>query len=135
MESRESKVDIRRFIKILRNITLTVQIAPFIYSALYIAVLGVYQSADENTLSILDTLFYVSPMIVAVHLVYSKILRLCAWHKTACALPVIPQVFTLIDYYVVSFSEVEAYAFNIMIISMAVLLLFAAYKVFFSNGH
>lgn len=134
MESQESRVDFKRLINILRRITLAVQIAPFVYSAIYILVISVYSFASDDILSLLDTLFYVSPFLVCFHLVYSKILHFCKWHRTACVVPLVPQIVNIIDYYVISFSEVEAFIFTLMIISMTTILIVSAYNVFFTDG-
>ena len=81
-------------------------------------------------LVILDTLFYVSPVVVVEFLILSKILRLCSWHRTACVLPLIPQVTVILDYTFVSFSEhVAEYSIATFSI-MCILLLVAAYNVF-----
>lgn len=90
-----------------------------------------YTSASEQTMVVLDTLFYISPLFVVSHLVYSKILHLCAWHKTACVVPLIPQAVNLVDYYLISLSEIEAMVFTLTIIAMVIILFVAAFNVFF----
>ena len=114
----------------LRRITLTVQIAPFVCGAIYIAIFVAYTFASEETMTALDTLFYISPLFCAVHLIYSRILHLCAWHRTACLVPVFPQVVNFVDYYLVSFSEIQALVFNWTAVAMTATLLIAAYNVF-----
>lgn len=104
---------------------------PFVYSAIYIAVFLLYTSASDETMTILDTLFYISPLFTVSHLIYSKMLHLCAWHRTACVVPLIPQVVNFVDYYLISLSEIEAMVFNVTAAGMIVLLLIAAYNVFF----
>jgi len=86
--------------------------------------------ASEETMTMLDTLFYISPLFCATHLLYSRILHLCAWHRTACLVPVFPQVVNFVDYYLVSFSEVQAFVFNATAMAMTAVLLIAAYNVF-----
>lgn len=90
-----------------------------------------YLYADETVMTILDTLLYVSPVIVIQFLILSKILRLCRWHKLACILPVFPQIPVILDHTVVKFSEraVDAHVITMMVMSF--LLLISAYKVFF----
>lgn len=77
-----------------------------------------------------DTLFYVSPIVVVGLLILSRLLRLCRWHKTACILPLLPQVVSFVDYYVIELTEVAAQVSIILFGSMSVFLLFAAYNVF-----
>jgi len=131
MDNRGQNIDLKRLVNTLRRVTTAVQILPFIYSSLYIAVLLLYNHASDNTLLVLDSLFYVSPVVIISFLLLSRVLRLCCWHKTACVVPAIPQAVNMIDYFVISFEDVYASAFNYMILAMVLLLLVAAYKVFF----
>lgn len=132
MGNQEGRDKILFVIEKLRSITLAVQIIPFVYTGLYIFVLCTYLFASEAVLNVLDTLFYVSPVVVIAFLVESRILKLCRWHKTACVLPVLPQVEVLADSCIYEFAQWEAQALIILIIVMSVLLLVAAYKVFLS---
>lgn len=91
----------------------------------------VYYFASEDFLWLADTLFYVSPMAVAAFLILSKLLRLCKWHRRAVALPLLPQAVNLLDYYVVDLSEVAVRVNFFIVLSMAILLMIAAYNVFF----
>ena len=90
-----------------------------------------YLYASEEVMAVLDSLFYVSPVIVIQFLMLSRVLRLCRWHKLACALPMFPQVPVVLDHTVVFFSEraVEIHVITMMVMSF--LLLISAYKVFF----
>ena len=90
-----------------------------------------YWSANELILTIMDSLFYISPIVVVQFLVLSRALRLCIWHKVACALPIAPQVAVLLDGTVITFSENSAKFSIVLMALMSAVLLFAAYKVFF----
>lgn len=103
---------------------------PFLYTIPYIAGLIASYFLSYDAARIFDTLFYVSPVTVCAFLVLSKLLRLCRWHKTACILPLLPQVVSFIDYYVIELTEIAAQVNIILFGSMAVLLLVAAYNVF-----
>ena len=81
-------------------------------------------------LRILDTLFYVSPIVVCGFLVESHILKLCYWHKSACILPILPQLIVFIDAYITELTSIEAYIAIITPIALSALLLIAAYNVF-----
>ena len=133
-ESIPTKTDNRDAIKYvvskLRDITLAVQIIPFAYTFIYIITLILYLFASEEVLTILDTLLYVSPIIIICMLVESKVLKLCRWHKTACALPAIPQINILIDRYIYEFSIRAEIIHLSIILLMSILLLVAAYNVF-----
>lgn len=85
---------------------------------------------SENARYVFDTLFYVSPVVIAGLLVESKILKLCKWHKTACILPIIPQITVFVDYHIIDLTQFEAYMSIIVPVAMSTLLLIAAYHVF-----
>lgn len=122
---------VKALIGTLRKITQVVQLAPFIYTGLYILVLISYLFAQDNVLNVLDLIFYVSPVVTLIFLLESRVLKLCAWHRAACVLPVIPQIVSLVDSVFIEFTVYEAAIFNGMLLLMSVLLLIAAYKVFF----
>lgn len=103
---------------------------PFIYTAIYLISISLSYAIPEDYIWILDTLFYVSPVTISAFLVLSKLLRLCRWHKTACVLPLLPQVVSFTDYYIIELTEVAAQVNIILFGSMAVILLVAAYNVF-----
>jgi len=128
--NREDPERILRLIRTLRYITLSVQIAPFVYTIFYIISLFISLSGNIVAQKIFDSAFYVSPFLVAAHLLYSRILHLCIWHKTACLLPLLPMVASLVDYFVV-FSSRSAFFIDIVFILMFGLLLVSAYNVFF----
>ena len=133
MSSTPAKDDharITNLIHTLRYITITVQFAPFIYSILYIISLIVSLSGNIVAQRLFDSAFYVSPFFVGVHLVYSKILRLCIWHKTACILPMLPVAASLVDYFC-CFNTHAAIIIDSTFILMFGLLLLGAYNVFF----
>lgn len=132
MANREQEIgQIKHLVNKLRYITLAVQILPFVYSFFYIFSLVMYLICDESALRILDTLFYVSPIVVCGFLVESHILKLCKWHKSACILPILPQAIVLTDAYIVELTSIEAQIAIITPIVLSVLLLIAAYNVFF----
>ena len=81
-------------------------------------------------MSLLDTLLYVSPIVIFGNLVQSRILELCRWHKAACVLPILPQLNIIIDRYIYEFTVYAILAHLIMVVTMSVLLLIAAYNVF-----
>lgn len=131
MDNQDRRADLKRLVDTLRRVTTAVQVLPFVYSALSIVTLSVYNFIPEEAQSQLDTLFYISPVCIVAFLILSKLLRLCKWHKTACILPAIPQIVGFIDCYIITLTVSEAYIINAVIIVMTVLLLIAAYKVFF----
>lgn len=121
---------VKRLILTLRSITLAVQVVPFVFSLFYIVSFALYSVLPESAQTVCDTLFFISPLVVIAHLVYSRILHLCKWHKTACLIPIFPQAVSFVDYYVIELTEIEALVTNLLTVSMIVLLLVAAYNVF-----
>ena len=116
----------------MTSITRAVQITPFIYSAIFIVVFTAYNLSDSWVLDLIDTLFYVSPAIVIVFLVFSRILHLCRWHRITCIIPIIPQLIDWADI-LFGFTQIEVITSNTLTIILIILLLVSAYKVFF-NG-
>lgn len=114
----------------MRSITITVQVIPFAYTLLYILTLILYLFASDSVLTILDTLLYVSPVVIVFNLIESRVLKLCRWHRTACVLPAFPQINLFVDKYIYEFSVRAEIAHISVIILMSVLLLVAAYNVF-----
>lgn len=131
MDSQDRRADLKRLVDTLRRVTTAAQVLPFIYSAISIVLLAVYNIVPESVQMLLDTLFYVSPVTVVAFLVFSKLLHLCKWHKTACVLPLVPQAISLIDYYLITLTVPEVWIVNMTIVAMTILPLIAAYKVFF----
>lgn len=131
MENHEQRVDSIKYLgSKLRYITLAVQIMPSVYSFIYILCLVAYLFCSEPILVLLNTLSYVSPVVIIGFLIESKILKLCKWHKTACILPILPQILVFVDYYIIELTEIEAYIAIATPIALSILLLIAAYNVF-----
>lgn len=131
MDSQDRRADLKRLVDTLRRVTTAVQILPFIYSAISIVLLAVYNIVPESVQMLLDTLFYVSPVTVIAFLLLSKLLHMCVWHKSACVLPMVPQAVSLTDYYIINLTVPEVWVANTLIVAMSAILLVAAYKVFF----
>ena len=123
-------LDLKGLVSTLRHVTTAVQVVPFVYVALYILTLVSYNFISEDAQTLMDTLFYVSPVTVLAFLFLSRVLRLCKWHRRAVVLPLIPQVVSFLDYYIIDLSEVAVRVNFYVILSMSVLLLIAAYNVF-----
>ena len=110
------------------------QLAPFVYALGYIIILFLYNFASDIVLDVLDDLFYVSPVVIAMNLVYSRILKLCVWHKVACVLPLIPEVANMSEALPFEFSFNEAHIINYSAAITSILFVFTANKVFFGDG-
>lgn len=84
-------------INIARRATTTVKLLPFAYVFVYTLCTIAYFFVSDETQTVLDMLFYVSPLQIIFALILSKTLKLCKWHKLECSLPLFPQVFVIID--------------------------------------
>lgn len=131
MDNRDQRVDLKFLVSTLRRVTTAVQILPFVYSAINIVILSCYNLFPEDAQYNIDMLFYISPVTIVAFLLLSKLLHLCKWHKTACIIPAIPQAVSLVDYYIYTLTDLGVNIINIVLVLMTVLLLVAAYKVFF----
>ena len=112
------------------RITKAVQVTPFIYSSIFIVVFFLYSFVGEKVMDYIDFGFYISPLVMVIFLVYSRILHLCRWHKITCIIPAIPQIVYIIDS-IFPFSQNEILLANILTLVMVVILLISAYNVFY----
>ena len=135
MESEQSRNNVvLSALNILRRVKKAVQLSPFVYAFAYIVILLLYDTASDMVLDVLDDLFYVSPVVIVINLVYSRILKMCAWHKTACLLPLIPEIANMSEEFPIEFTISQAQIINYASAITSILFLIAAYKVFFGDG-
>lgn len=131
----ESDERIKRLILTLRDITLAVQIAPFVISLLYILGIIAQLFFSGDTSWLFSMILYTPPPIILIMLIFSRMLHLCKWHRLACALPLVPFCFTMIDAYLIELSDIAVWLLNGLAIAMIILLLMAAYNVFLKPHH
>ena len=113
---------------------MAVQVFPFIYTALFLVLFTVYSFCSGAWLDVIDYVFFVSPIVVLSHLVYSRMLLMCAWHRVACALPIIPQSVDLFDTYIYHFEHGAWVVITITLILTTAIFMVAIYKVFFTEN-
>lgn len=130
VDNDRQRLDLGGLIKKLRQITRAVQLMPFIYGGFYVLSLTIYITGTEEAATLCDTLFYVSPIVAIEFLILSRLLKLCKWHRTACCVPLIPQVVSMIDYYIIQLSEIVVQVDIFVYMFSVILLLVSAYKVF-----
>jgi hypothetical protein len=128
MEIRES--EIRKVIKILKDATLVIKIAPFVFVLAQILTLLAYYFGNETLSVFLDYCFYLSPSVVILAVFLSLIFKLCRWHRLECLLPIIPTITWLVDEYVTDLSLVAAQVNVGTILLLFILSLINAYFVF-----
>lgn len=131
----ESDERIKRLILTLRDITLAVQIAPFVISLLYTLGITAQLFFSGDTSWLFSIILYTPPPIILIMLIFSRMLHLCKWHRLACALPLVPFCFTMIDAYLIELSDIAVWILNGLAIAMIIMLLMAAYNVFLKPHH
>ena len=130
MDKDHQNLDIAGLVKKLRYVTAAVQVMPFVYSDIFIVCMVLYLFCSDEAACACDTLFYVSPVTVVSFLILSRLLRMCVWHRTACVLPLIPQLISFVDRNVIEFPFSAASITIVTSIVLFATLLVAAYKTF-----
>ena len=135
MEREESVHLLNRLLDSQVRIVLAVQLAPFVYTLLFLAVFSLaFFSKNEQLLTAIDYFCFISPLVILAHLAYSWMLRFCVWHRLACALPILPQLVDLYDTYVSEFTVEQIIIVKATIIVTVLLYFIFAYGTFFSRN-
>lgn len=92
-------------IQILRRVTRTVKVAPFILAVLYMMSMVGYLLFSDTVSVILDYLFYISPSTIVILLILSKSTKMCVWHRLECILPIVAMIPALIDDFIMQFTN------------------------------
>lgn len=121
-----------RAVKIAQKVTFVVKIMPFAYAFLFMACLTAYMFTSDEVQTILDTIFYISPITIIFTLILSKTCRLCKWHRLECVLPLLSQVTVMIDLFY-PLTEVAAQINVGTIIAIFLLSIINAYFTFWRN--
>ena len=124
------QADILRIVKILRNATKVVKLMPFIYTIVYILCMVGYLLFSDEVATLLDMMFYVSPISIIFSLSLSRILKMCIWHRMECALPLLPTLLVFTDEFIKQFTVLYAYINVILISFLCIASLINAYFVF-----
>ena len=119
---------------VLRGVTKTVQLIPFVYLAFYAVHMIASAFAPEWLVFISDGILTASPFVTTFMLVLSRILKLCNWHKTACLFPSLSQIEGAVDSYLFTFTQNEIIILNILIGAASAAFLILANKHFFHDG-
>lgn len=121
---------IKTAFSILREVTFTLKVAPFIYTFMYIIFYILYVCVGDAYLMALERYLYISPIVIATMFYLSYTLRFCNWYRLQCLLPLFPQVLGLVDKYVYAFGEYSAMAVVGMTVAIFVISLINIYFVF-----
>ena len=124
------QADILRIVKILRNATKVVKLMPFIYAIVYIFCMVGYLLFSDEVATLLDKLFYVSPISIIFSLCLSRTLKMCVWHRIECILPLLPTFLVFVDEFIMQFTVLYAYINVILISFLCIASLINAYFVF-----
>lgn len=131
MDNPDPRNAVKAAFAILRKATRIVQLAPFAYLCFYAVYLLVGSLAEDNMLSLADSLMMLSPITTIGFLVASRLFKLCAWHKIACLLPSASQVEGYIDSFVFQFTQQEIIFINAALGLLAIVYVIAAIKHFY----
>ena len=110
MESRDPRIE--RLVSVLRLITRIVQVLPFAYLLLLAIYLLVERSLPVWALRLADNLLNVPVISFVGLLAAGKLLKLCAWYRTACLLPLSVKAECWIDAFVFTFTQREVIIIN-----------------------
>lgn len=134
-KSAQSRIQLNSIIDSQVRIVLAVQLAPFVYTLLFLVVFSLaFFSTNAAMLTAIDYFCFISPLVVLAHLVYSWMLRFCVWHRLACALPILPQLVDLYDTYISPFTVEQIIIVKATIIVTILLYFLFAYGTFFSRN-
>lgn len=117
-----------RAVKIAQKATFVVKIMPFVYALLFMACLIAYFFTSDDLQTILDTIFYVSPITIIFALILSKTFKLCKWHRLQCVLPLFPQVIVITDLFY-PLSEIAA---EMNVVTVALLFFLSLINAYFT---
>ena len=133
MESQGPNGAVSHIVFILRKVTRTAQLLPFVYLFIYAAFLLLEPYMSDAVFSIADDIACASPASLAVMLLASRVLRLCVWHKAACIIPFSSRVTEYIDNYIITFTQDEIMVINTALGIGVLVFIVAAYRHFFSK--
>lgn len=126
--------ELRNVAKKMRYATAIVKIAPFVCAIAYAVCIIAYLWAGDTFLFLLDTLFYTSPMMVALMYVMGVVFEMCKWHKLECLILLLPTIVSLLDVILLDLS-VAATWINWVLTAIVVLgSLYNAYRMFWQDG-
>ena len=133
MDSPDQRAAISRLIQVLRRITRVVQVIPFVYLALLSLYLLTESILPDWALRIADNGLNM-PMLGTIGLLGAgRILKLCQWFKAACILPVATKVENIVDSFIITLTQTELVAFNIILGILFITYISISYRHFFAR--
>lgn len=129
MDSPDPKGAASYLVYILRRVTRWVQLLPFAYLLLLAVYLLLESLMPDWSLRLADGLLNIPSQVIAGIVSLGRLLRLCAWHLTACLLPFLVKAVSWIDAFVLTFTQEE-----IILINTATGILFLTF-IYTANRH
>lgn len=130
MDSPDPKGAVSRLVAVLRKVTRIVQLLPFVYLLLLSVYLLTEYILPDWALGIADNVLN-APLVAIIGLIgVGKLLKLCAWFRTACLMPILPKIESWVDSFIVTFTQEEILCINISIGIIALVFLVAAIRHF-----
>lgn len=130
MDSPDPKGAVSRLVAVLRKVTRIVQLLPFVYLLLLSVYLLTEYILPDWALGIADNVLN-APLVAIIGLLgVGKLLKLCAWFRTACLMPILSKIESWVDSFVITFTQEEILCINISIGIIALVFLVAAIRHF-----
>jgi hypothetical protein len=125
--------ELRKVVKKLRLATTLVKLLPFVCAAFYIICLITYLWGSDAVLFYVDSLFYISPLMVGVIWILGAVFECCKWHRLQCAILLMPTIASYLDVWF-DFSAIASWI-NWATLSVVVVgSLYNAYRMFWQDG-
>lgn len=90
---------------IVKPVTITVKTFPFFYAIVLILFWLIAPILSYEVISTVDSLIFLSVVMVGFLIRLSYCVKLCKWHRLQCALPLLPQAIAQFDEYIYEFGE------------------------------
>ena len=116
--------------RIVQNITGVVKPFPFVYTAMLMLFWALAPILRYEAISTIDSLIFLSVIMVLFLIALSYCIKLCKWHRLQCVLPLLPQIVDRIDTNIYEFGANLATVNYAVIGLIVVLSLINAYFVF-----
>lgn len=120
-------------LNILRRVTRVIKVAPFIYTLVYIVFMVMQILGMENIMSLMESMCYVSPIVIITLFILSHSLKLCFFYRLQCLLSAAPQIFVLIDEYLYEFGTLSVSLATVFMGTVFLLSMINVYRVFISK--
>lgn len=127
---RKERENLRVILNVVRNVTKTIKLFPFLYAILLLALFPIVSYGSYEIAMFVNEIFFVSPLFIAFLILLSYFVKLCNWHRLQCLLPIIPQIVVYIDENVYELTEVVAIVNLVVMLTIFLLSLINAYFVF-----